>query len=283
MAARRIGSATARIDCACRPWAIGCAPPSPASRVVTLSMKPRSTVMLAGHGGTAVTWFGDSNVWATSTAYATAPVPAVAALRRRQSRRARSRRGVGARPRAPATTPGEDEKRVRAAAAGLVVALSASAGRRRAAPAERVLRPVGAQPVTPTRIWARWRQRWSEPFSSGSATSSIISASASRGSTTSGHDFGPDSHEVQDTLIRLDRTLGEFFGDLDKLVGRDRYVVGLSADHGVARIPEAQTARRASMPAASSTPRSARSPKRRWWPPTGPGRTSRSWNTRTSI
>ena len=53
--------------------------PSPQSRVVTLSMKPRSTVMLAGHGGTAVTWFGDSNAWATSTAYAAGPVPEVAA------------------------------------------------------------------------------------------------------------------------------------------------------------------------------------------------------------
>ncbi len=57
-----------------------------------------------------------------------------------------------------------------------------------------------------------------------------------------GHDFGPDSHEVQDELIRLDRTLGQLFADLDAAVGRNRYVVGLSADHGVARIPEAQKA-----------------------------------------
>ena len=57
-----------------------------------------------------------------------------------------------------------------------------------------------------------------------------------------GHDFGPDSHEVQDELIRLDRTLGQLFADLDAAVGRDRYVVGLSADHGVAPIPEAQKA-----------------------------------------
>ena len=53
---------------------------SPDSRVVTLSMKPRSTVMLAGHGGTAVTWFGDTNGWATSTAFAPQPLPDVKAF-----------------------------------------------------------------------------------------------------------------------------------------------------------------------------------------------------------
>jgi predicted AlkP superfamily pyrophosphatase or phosphodiesterase len=54
-----------------------------------------------------------------------------------------------------------------------------------------------------------------------------------------GHDFGPASHEVQDTLLRLDRTLGTLFDVLDTTVGRDRYVVALSADHGVSAIPEA--------------------------------------------
>jgi hypothetical protein len=57
-----------------------------------------------------------------------------------------------------------------------------------------------------------------------------------------GHDFGPASHEVQDTLIRLDRTLGGFLAALDKTVGRDRYTLGLSADHGVGDIPEASLA-----------------------------------------
>ncbi len=34
-----------------------------------------------------------------------------------------------------------------------------------------------------------------------------------------GHDFGPNSHEIQDVLVRLDRTLGELFAGLDRLVG----------------------------------------------------------------
>jgi arylsulfatase A-like enzyme len=43
---------------------------------------------------------------------------------------------------------------------------------------------------------------------------------------------------VQDTLVRLDRTIGRVLDHLDRAVGRDRYVVGFSADHGVAPLPE---------------------------------------------
>jgi predicted AlkP superfamily pyrophosphatase or phosphodiesterase len=57
-----------------------------------------------------------------------------------------------------------------------------------------------------------------------------------------GHDFGPRSHEVQDVLRRLDETVGKLLQELDKKVGRDRYVVVLTADHGVATIPEQLTA-----------------------------------------
>ncbi len=53
-----------------------------------------------------------------------------------------------------------------------------------------------------------------------------------------GHAYGPRSREIQDTLVRLDRDLGELFAHLDKRVGRGNYVVALSADHGVAPIPE---------------------------------------------
>jgi predicted AlkP superfamily pyrophosphatase or phosphodiesterase len=53
-----------------------------------------------------------------------------------------------------------------------------------------------------------------------------------------GHDFGPRSHEVQDVLRRLDETIGTLIAQLDNKVGHDRYVLVLSADHGVATIPE---------------------------------------------
>lgn len=48
-----------------------------------------------------------------------------------------------------------------------------------------------------------------------------------------GHWYGPLSLEQMDTLVRIDAALGGFFDFLDREVGRDRWVVALSADHGV--------------------------------------------------
>jgi hypothetical protein len=53
-----------------------------------------------------------------------------------------------------------------------------------------------------------------------------------------GHAFGPHSHEVQDTLVRLDATIGKLLDYLDRKVGAENYVLALSSDHGVAPIPE---------------------------------------------
>jgi predicted AlkP superfamily pyrophosphatase or phosphodiesterase len=53
-----------------------------------------------------------------------------------------------------------------------------------------------------------------------------------------GHAFGPHSQEVQDTLVRLDATVGTLLAHLDRAVGAQNYVVAFSADHGVAPIPE---------------------------------------------
>ena len=53
-----------------------------------------------------------------------------------------------------------------------------------------------------------------------------------------GHRFGPHSHEVQDLLANLDRTIGTLLDTLDATVGRDRYVLAFSADHGVAPMVE---------------------------------------------
>jgi predicted AlkP superfamily pyrophosphatase or phosphodiesterase len=53
-----------------------------------------------------------------------------------------------------------------------------------------------------------------------------------------GHAFGPNSHEVMDVTIRTDRLLQELFSFLDQRIGLDRVLVVLTADHGVAPLPE---------------------------------------------
>ncbi|REJ72948.1 MAG: alkaline phosphatase family protein [Acidobacteria bacterium] len=53
-----------------------------------------------------------------------------------------------------------------------------------------------------------------------------------------GHGYGPDSPEMLDTLLRVDRVLGELLDFLDQQVGREHVVVSLSSDHGVGTVPE---------------------------------------------
>ena len=53
-----------------------------------------------------------------------------------------------------------------------------------------------------------------------------------------GHAYGPDSREIHDQVLRLDRYLGVFLDSLDRLVGRGHYVVSLTADHAVTSYPQ---------------------------------------------
>ena len=58
-----------------------------------------------------------------------------------------------------------------------------------------------------------------------------------------GHTFGPDSHEVMDAVLRMDRTIASLLDCLDREVGLANCVVVLSADHGVSPLPERILAR----------------------------------------
>jgi len=52
-----------------------------------------------------------------------------------------------------------------------------------------------------------------------------------------GHYYGPDSMEVADSAVRLDRDLAHFFSALERRFG-ERVVIVLTADHGVQSNPE---------------------------------------------
>lgn len=53
-----------------------------------------------------------------------------------------------------------------------------------------------------------------------------------------GHQFGPESREHEDQILRLDAQLASFFAFLDEKVGAGKYLAALSADHGVDGNPE---------------------------------------------
>jgi arylsulfatase A-like enzyme len=210
----------------------------PGSRSISVAVKPRSAVMMAGRGGTAVTWVG-ADGWQTSTAFSAAPVPEVA-------------RALGA-------APFERERRLvwerllpEASYTGSDIGLG-----------ERP--PLGwtglfphplHNPAHPHELIELWQTSPYADDQLGTLAAALVDSYAlgrrdavdflavSFPATDKvGHDFGPESHELQDVLIRLDRTLGTLLDALDRLVGRDKYVLALSADHGVAPVPEQRRAR----------------------------------------
>lgn len=52
------------------------------------------------------------------------------------------------------------------------------------------------------------------------------------------HFFGPSSLESEDTVVQLDRTLADLLAFVDDKVGLEHTLVVLSADHGMADMPE---------------------------------------------
>ena len=210
--------------------------PVPA-RVVTMSIKERTAIALAGHRADAVTWFNaTAGGFVTSSAYTSARVPFVAAF----------------------TTANP---------------VTADFGKEwtRTLPAERYLFADAGRGEKPASYWsaefphaltsksdvpdAQFFEAWgASPFSDDYlgrlAIASVDALKLGQGPGTDflgisfsaldlvGHDFGPASHEVQDTLARLDRTIGALLGHLDRTVGAGNYVIALTADHGAAPIPE---------------------------------------------
>lgn len=206
-------------------------------RVASFSLKSRSAIMLAGHRGAAVTWFGEKiPAWMTSTSFATAPVPFIAEYVKRHPVEA-------------------DFGRVWERALPEKAYLYADEASGERPPRgwtpkfPHVLKGRGEKPdETFYVLWAT--SPFADAYLGGMAQAAVDALHLGSGSGTDflavsfssldlvGHQFGPFSHEVQDMLVRLDATLGALLDHLDRAVGPNNYVVALSADHGVAPIPE---------------------------------------------
>jgi len=53
-----------------------------------------------------------------------------------------------------------------------------------------------------------------------------------------GHAYGPDSEEVEDIYIQLDRTLANLLAYVDQKVGLNNTIIAMTGDHGVSPVPE---------------------------------------------
>jgi predicted AlkP superfamily pyrophosphatase or phosphodiesterase len=208
-----------------------------APRVVTLSLKDYTATMLAGHRADAATWFdSEAHGWVTSTAFTVAPVPFVQTF-------------VAANPIDCELTTTWSKL-----LPDIAYLHEDDGAGEKGAPQWTSTFPHPLKPANGTadgQFFEAWQSSpLSDTYLVKMAEAAVDSLKLGQGEGTDylaisfsaldlvGHDFGPRSHEVQDLLARLDRTLGLLFDHLDRRVGPDRYVVALTADHGVAPIPE---------------------------------------------
>lgn len=205
------------------------------TRIVTFSLKARAALTMAGHKADAATWF-DSGNWVTSSPYEVQPF-----------------------------IEEQAEKHPPKADFGKTWALSLpeksywyGEKARGAVPPDgwdltfpHSLRGKAAASEPDIAFFSQWA---SSPYADTALTElakkAVDTMNLGKSSGTDflavgysavdyvGHAFGPRSREIQDILIRLDKDLGDLFAHLDQKVGRSNYVVALSADHGVAPVPE---------------------------------------------
>ena len=210
---------------------------SPAPRVVSISLKARSAINLGGHRPDAVIWLDEPNgEWVTSTAFSKTPVPYFADyIARHPLKNEMGRRWDRSLPKDRYLYDGSQHGRQGTA---LITK-----------DFPHTVQGDGSE-VDGAFTDAWESSPYSDAYLAGLAAAALDSLKMGRGAGIDflgisfsaldkvGHDFGPDSHEVQDVLIHLDRVIGALLDKLDKDVGRGNYVVGLTADHGVAPVPE---------------------------------------------
>ena len=210
---------------------------SPAPRVVSISLKARSAIMLGGRRPDAVIWLDEvDGEWVTSSAFAKEPTPFFADYIAKHPLKAE----IG---RTWERSLSKDE-----------YVYEYSTENRRGTALGTAQFPHTVQGHG-SELRGAFTDAWeSSPFSdaylNALAMTAVDALKLGQGAATDylaigfsaldkvGHDFGPDSHETQDTLIHLDRQLGLLLDKLDRDVGKGNYVVGLTSDHGVAPVPE---------------------------------------------
>jgi predicted AlkP superfamily pyrophosphatase or phosphodiesterase len=207
------------------------------TRIVTMSLKARAAITMAGHQGDAVTWFDSlTGSWITSSAYPQASFVAEFAKAH------------------PVTTDyGKTWSLLLPESTYLYERVAFGAGPPGGFGNEfpHPLRGSPGASGPDSSFYFQWSTSpYAETYLEQMAEAAIDSLHMGKGLATDflgisfssvdyvGHTFGPRSWEVQDELARLDRDLAALFAHLDKSVGRGNFVVALSADHGVAPVPE---------------------------------------------
>jgi predicted AlkP superfamily pyrophosphatase or phosphodiesterase len=205
-------------------------------RTVTMSIKARSAIGLAGRKADVVTWLDERGNWTTSSAYSKQPVPWLQQF-------------IGSHP--ISADLGKTWERM--ADPSVYQFSDDRQGERPGTGWTRTFPHVLGVPSgkADAAFYSQWiKSPFSNEYLEWMAEAAVDTMRLGAGNRPDflgvsfsaldavGHAFGPESHEVQDILARLDLTIGKLLDHLDATVGRGRYVLALGSDHGVARIPE---------------------------------------------
>ena len=195
-----------------------------AAKVIGISIKDRSAILPAGHMADAAYWYDpDSNHWVTSTYYGTELPDWVMKLNGENG----YQRYLGAKW-YPLDDPGGTGKPFCSMVANTDV------------------RFCGGLEATP------WGNEMIEEFAEraisaedlGSRDRVDILAVSFSANDYVGHAVGPDDPAVRDISIRTDRLLGKLMDFVDARLGSGNTLLVLTADHGVAPVPEVNQARK---------------------------------------
>jgi len=194
------------------------------SKVIGISIKDRGAILPAGHMADGAYWYdNDSNAFVTSSYYR-AELPEWA---KKFNDEGRYKRTIDARW-LPFDAKGDSGKPFCTMAKG------------------GSLRFCGSLEATP------WGNEFIEEFAEAAlagerlgrhASPDLLAVSFSSNDYV-GHALGPDSPEVRDISIRTDRLLGKLFEAADRAVGAGNTLIVITADHGVAPVPEVNQARK---------------------------------------
>jgi predicted AlkP superfamily pyrophosphatase or phosphodiesterase len=207
------------------------------ARVVSLALKDRSAIMLAGHGGDAVTWLSNNvDGWITSPVYTEEPVPAVKAFLDANPMTADLGK-VWTKLLPDSAYPGSDDAAGEAPPRGWTRVFPHQVNGTNSVADETFLSQWQRSPFADAYV-GRFAASLVKALKLGTHDGTDVLAVSFSTPDMVGHAFGPRSHEVMDIFAHLDRTIGTLFDELDAQVGKGRWVAGLSADHGVTPIPE---------------------------------------------
>jgi len=202
----------------------------PRTRALSVSRKDRAAILPIGKSKQQVFWYAPNGNFTTSTYYRTTLPEWVSAFNARK--RPASYAGQAWRPLLPATAYSEPDS-----------VTAESGGIRFMFPHTLSSAADSAAMLLPDFPWMddltlEFALAGVKALKLGVGPQTDVLAASLSTTDAIGHRYGPDSRELHDQILRVDRALGAFLDSLFKIRNRNDVVIALTADHGITPFPE---------------------------------------------